>query len=225
MTEPDSTPRDPGKTGEARTPGKPAASGKPEAPGKPAEARTAAKAEAPPRPPIQSPVIDALERRFPSIVSRVEEETDWPCVRVALASLPEVAGFLRNEPSLDFDYLTCVSGVDYPERAPRFDLVYHFVSLKHKHTLQVKVGAADTDVVPSLTSTWKGADWNEREVFDLLGVNFSGHPNLRRILMPDQWKGHPLRKDYVLADEDKFPGDEGFDPEKGGWGVPGVGSK
>ena len=228
MTEPDSTPRKPdtpGGPGSPDTPGEARTPGKPEASGQPAGARAPAKQEAPPRPPIQSPIIDALVRRFPAAVSRVVEETNWPCVRVALASLLEVAGFLRSEPSLDFDYLTCVSGVDYLERTPRFDLVYHFVSLRHKHVLQVKVGAAETDVVPSLTSTWKGADWNEREVFDLLGVNFSGHPNLRRILMPDEWKGHPLRKDYVLADEDKFPGDEGFDPAKGGWGVPGVGSK
>ncbi len=219
MTEPDSTPKNPDAQGEPRT------QGKPETTGQPAGARAPAKPETQPRPPIQSPVIDGLIQRFPAAVSRVEEETNWPCVRVALPSFLEVAGHLRTEPALDFDYLTCISGVDYLERVPRFDLVYHFVSLKHKHTLQVKVGVTEADVVPSLTHMWKGADWNEREVFDLVGLNFSGHPDLRRILLPEQWKGFPLRKDYVLADEDKFPGDEGFDPAKGGWGVPGVGSK
>lgn len=205
MAEPSSTP---GKPGTPDTPGGRSKPGGSDTPGTPRV--------------VDSPVIDLLIQRFPQAVSRVEEETNWPCVRVAIESLQEVAGFLRKEPALDFDYLTCISGVDYPERTPRFDVVYHFVSLTHKHTLQAKVAVAETGVVPSLTSIWKGADWNEREVYDLLGVNFSGHPDLRRILMPEQWKGHPLRKDYVLADEDKFPGDEGYDPNKGGWSVPGV---
>lgn len=169
----------------------------------------------------QSPEVDALLRKFPGAVSRVDEEVLWPCVRVELSSLLEVTKFLRDEPSLDFDYLTCVSGVDYPERSPRFDVVYHFVSLKHRSILQLKVGVAETDVVPSLAFAWQSADWNEREIFDLFGINFSGHPDLRRILLPEEWKGHPLRKDYVLADEDKFPGDDGYDPERGGWRDPG----
>jgi len=165
----------------------------------------------------QSPIIELLSQKFPGAVSRIEEETNWPCVKVALGSFLEVAEFLRKEPSLEFDYLTCISGVDYPQRSPRFDIVYHFVSIKHKHILEVKVGVAETDVVPSVTHVWRSADWNEREIFDLFGISFGGHPNLRRILMPEEWKGYPFRKDYVLADEDKFPGDEGYEEGKGGW--------
>ena len=154
-----------------------------------------------------SPVIILLIRKFPDSVSIVEEQANWPTARVKLEAFERVAAFLKDEPALDFDYLTCISGVDYPERSPRFDIVYHLVSLKHKHVLELKVGVGEKEAVPSLTALWKSADWNEREVFDLLGVQFSGHPDLRRILLPDQWKGHPLRKDYVLAEEDKFPGD------------------
>jgi NADH-quinone oxidoreductase subunit C len=73
--------------------------------------------------------------------------------------------------------------------------------------LVLKVGVGEDEKVPSLVSVWKGADWHEREAYDLLGISFSGHPDLRRILLPDEWKGHPLRKDYVLAEEDKFAGD------------------
>jgi NADH-quinone oxidoreductase subunit C len=154
-----------------------------------------------------NPIIDTLFREFPGSVSAVEENINWPAVRVTLDSLPQVAKFLRHTPDLDFDYLTCISGVDLGERTPRFDLVYHLVSLKRKHVLVLKVGVGEDEKVPSMTGLWKGADWNEREAFDLLGISFSDHPDLRRILLPDEWKGHPLRKDYVLAEEDKFPGD------------------
>lgn len=154
-----------------------------------------------------SPIVDLLIKTFPDLVSAIEELANWPSARVKLEAFEEVARFLKKEPALDFDYLTCISGVDYPERSPRFDLVYHFVSLKYKHVLELKVGVGEKDIAPSLTALWRSADWNEREAFDLLGIQFSGHPNLRRILLPDQWKGHPLRKDYVIAEEDKFPGD------------------
>jgi NADH-quinone oxidoreductase subunit C len=154
-----------------------------------------------------SPIVDLLIKTFPDSVSAIEEPANWPSARVKLEAFEEVAGFLKREPTLDFDYLTCISGIDYPERSPRFDLVYHFVSLKYKHVLELKVGVGEKDIAPSLTALWKSADWNEREAFDLLGIQFSGHPDLRRILLPEQWKGHPLRKDYVLAEEDKFPGD------------------
>lgn len=157
--------------------------------------------------PLASPVVDLLKKRFPDSVTVAEERTNWPTVRVKIEALLEIFTFLKDDPALDFDYLTNMSGVDYPERSPRFDLVYHFVSLKLKHVLAVKVGVGDKEAAPSLTSLWKSANWNEREIFDLLGIQFSNHPDLRRILLPDQWKGHPLRKDYVLAEEDKFPGD------------------
>ncbi|MFH0778649.1 MAG: NADH-quinone oxidoreductase subunit C [Candidatus Eisenbacteria bacterium] len=155
----------------------------------------------------ENPLITRLVKTFPGEVSEVEGQVNCPCVNVRLSALERVARFIKDDPALAFDYLTCISGVDYPERKPRFDVVYHFVSLKHKHVLEVKVGVAEDEAVPSLTSVWKSADWNERETFDLMGIVFNGHPDLRRILLPEEWKGHPLRKDYLLAEEDKYPGD------------------
>jgi len=153
------------------------------------------------------PIVGLLIGKFPDSVSTVEEKINWPAVRVKLGALKQVGRFLKETPDLAFDYLTCISGVDLKDRSPRFDLVYHLVSIKHKHTLVLKVAVGEDEKAPSVTCLWKGADWNEREVFDLLGVSFRDHPDLRRILMPDEWKGYPLRKDYVLAEEDKFPGD------------------
>jgi NADH/F420H2 dehydrogenase subunit C len=154
-----------------------------------------------------SPITDLLIKTFPDAVSPVEEQINWPAARIKLDALQQVAAFLKETPDLAFDYLTCISGVDLEERSPRFDVVYHLVSLTHNHMLVLKVGVEEGQKIPSMTSIWKGADWNEREVFDLFGLSFIGHPDLRRILLPDEWKGHPLRKDYVIAEEDKFPGD------------------
>jgi len=155
----------------------------------------------------RTPIIELLLERFPDSVSTAEEQINWPSIRVRLEALEQVSKFLKESPVLDFDYLTCISGMDYLERSPRFDLVYHLVSLSHKHILVLKVMVGENEIVPSVTSIWRSANWNEREIFDLFGIPFSGHPDLRRILLPEQWKGHPLRKDYALAEEDKFPGD------------------
>ena len=120
---------------------------------------------------------------------------------VAAAVVPEVAGFLKREPGYEFDCLSNISGVDYPKRNV-IEVVYHLYSYKHRHLFTLKVEAGrDDPVVPSLTSLWGHADWQEREVFDLLGVRFEGHPDLRRILMPEDWPGHPLRKDFVEPEE------------------------
>ena len=157
--------------------------------------------------PPKVPLVDLLIETFPDSVAAVEDAANWPCVQVKPEALEQVARFLKESPELAFDYLTCISGVDYPERSSRFELVYHLVSLKHRHILQLKVQIGENDIAPSLSSLWKGADWNEREIFDLFGIPFSNHPDLRRILLPEQWKGYPFRKDYILAEEDKFPGD------------------
>ena len=120
---------------------------------------------------------------------------------VARDALKEVAGFLKKEPGLEFDCLSNLSGVDYPKRNV-IEVVYHLYSYRHRHLFVLKVEAVrDDPVVPSLTSLWGHADWQEREVFDLLGVRFDGHPDLRRILMPEDWPGHPLRKDFVEPEE------------------------
>jgi NADH-quinone oxidoreductase subunit C len=106
---------------------------------------------------------------------------------------------LRDEPATRMEQLLDLTAVDYLGRAPRFEVVYQLHSLTHRHRLRVKVGVDEADpVVPSAAGVWKSALWAEREVFDLLGIRFAGHPDLRRILMYAGFEGHPLRKDYPL---------------------------
>jgi NADH-quinone oxidoreductase subunit C len=107
---------------------------------------------------------------------------------------------LREEPELSFGFLSSVTATDHPGTEPRFWIVYELRSVEHAHRLRVKVGLpADDAHVPSVTSLFPTADWHERETWDLFGVVFDGHPDLDRILLPDDWEGHPLRKDEALG--------------------------
>lgn len=120
--------------------------------------------------------------------------------------LLELCRVLRDEPSLSFDYLRCISAVDWIDDG-RIEVVYHLYSMTHGHCIVVKVNTPrENPRLPSVSGIWAAADWLEREAYDLMGVLFEGHPNLRRILLPQDWEGHPLRKDYsydpVEFDED-----------------------
>jgi NADH-quinone oxidoreductase subunit C len=116
---------------------------------------------------------------------------------VAPDRLLEVATACREDADLAFDCLSNLSGVDWPKEG-HIQVVYHLFSYRHRHLVVLKVNAMrDDPVLPSLAGVWSHANWQEREVFDLLGVRFTGHPDLRRILMPEDWPGHPLRKDFV----------------------------
>lgn len=112
----------------------------------------------------------------------------------------ELLKFLRDEPSLSFDFLMDLTAADYLGVKPeRFEVVYHFYSLKHNHRVRIKTPVGKDDcVVDSAVPLWKTANWFEREVWDLYGIKFKGHPNLRRILLYEEFKGHPLRKDYPI---------------------------
>ena len=121
---------------------------------------------------------------------------------VAPASIVEVCGFLKAERS--FVRLSSVTAVDWTPAEPRFELVYHLHSLERNERLRLKCRVAgDNPQIDSVTSVWSGADWYEREVFDLFGIAFRGHPNLKRILMPEEWVGFPLRKDYSIIQQDQ----------------------
>ncbi len=124
-----------------------------------------------------------------------------PWVRLAPGVLSEACRLLRDDPETAFDCLSCLSGVDYREDG-EIEVVYHLYSYRHRHGIVLKARTPrDGAVLPSVEGVWKAAEWHEREVYDLLGVRFEGHPDLRRVLMPEDWQGHPLRKDYVEPEE------------------------
>jgi len=114
-------------------------------------------------------------------------------------SIINVATFLRDDPKCRFISFVDVCGADYPAREFRFDVVYHFLSPHLNHRIRVKLEAAEDTLVPSICGVYPGADWFERETYDLYGVTFSGHPDLRRILTDYGFDGHPLRKDFPLT--------------------------
>jgi NADH-quinone oxidoreductase subunit C len=117
-------------------------------------------------------------------------------VTVQPAHLTGFVEFLKSDPTCLFSTLVDITAVDHPERDPRFDVVYHFLSMYRNHRLRVILGAGEEDMVPSLVTIHPGANWLEREVFDMFGLLFSGHPDLRRILTDYGFRGHPLRKDF-----------------------------
>ena len=114
--------------------------------------------------------------------------------------LLEICRFAATDPAFGMDYLSFVTGVDFPEQG-QMEVVYHLFSMARRHELLLKVRVPRDDPrVPTVTPIWGGANWHEREAYDLLGIIFEGHPNLRRIMMTEDWAGHPLRKDYVFED-------------------------
>ncbi len=148
-------------------------------------------------------VLDALQSRFGGRVLSTHAQAGDETAVVEASALVEIAQWLKAEHA--FNMPIDVTGVDmlgYPGRAagsPRFEVVYHLYSLSKKHRIRLKVGVdGETPTVPSLYGVWKGVDWFEREVWDMYGVTFEGHPDLRRILMYEEFVGHPLRKDYPL---------------------------
>ena len=118
---------------------------------------------------------------------------------VARENLQRAAEFLVNDPGMRFAFLSDITAVDKFPIEPRFELNYHLLSLERRARLRLKVRLAGQDpVVPSMVPVWPAANWHEREAYDLMGIRFEGHPDLRRILMPDDWEGYPLRKDYPV---------------------------
>ena len=146
-----------------------------------------------------SEIIEKSVRdKFPDAVIESGDSAGILMLRLEAKFLPDVCRFLKESPDLEFDYLACVSGVDWLDR---LEVVYHLQSLSLKHKLVLKVNAErDDPKLPSLTSVWAGANFQEREAYDMFGIVFEGHPDLRRILLPEDWEGYPLRKDYVSPD-------------------------
>jgi NADH-quinone oxidoreductase subunit C len=143
-------------------------------------------------------IHETLVARFGEKITGAGLEAASPFAVVVTDAIAEVAAFCKASPELAFDNLMCLSAVDYPkETPPRMEVVYHLNSYKHLHTFALKVhvpreGAA----VPTVEKVWGVANWHEREAWDLFGIVFTGHSDLRRILLPDDWQGHPLRRDW-----------------------------
>jgi len=191
---PESSP--PEKTGASPAP---SAGGAPPTPAaKPATPVAAAPA------PVQVPLDNELSRRyrerFGAAILDALEDRKQAILIVDAARLLEIARYSRDEEK--FDLLEDYTAVDWPRREKRFDLVAQLFSFTHNTRLRLKIALGSNDEPDTLVPVWPAANWLEREIFDLFGIVFRGHPNLKRILLPDEWQGHPLRKDYDILQQD-----------------------
>jgi NADH-quinone oxidoreductase subunit C len=168
---------------------------------------------------IVQAIYDRLSQPFPALLLGMNVEALDPWIEIKAEGLSEIAQYLRDEPDLAFNYLHCITAVDYfepdakkaaaVEWQPHLEMIYHLSSMTHRHKLVLKTKlprwgndiAGQLPEISSVSSVWGTAEWHEREVFDLMGVSFSGNNDMRRILCPEDWVGHPLRKDYVMPDE------------------------
>ena len=147
-------------------------------------------------------ILNKIKAKFTdSILESLEFKKELTVV-LKKESLIEICKFLKEELDLKFNHLSDVSGVDYLGRTPRFDISYHLYSIPQNHRVRLKIKVNENETIPSVTSVWSTANWYEREIFDMFGLNFENHPDLRRILMAEDWVGHPLRKDYPLGYEE-----------------------
>ena len=142
--------------------------------------------------------IEQIRSGFPDAIVREGDFRDQHWVEIKLESLIEVCTWLRDDPAASYNYLVDVTAAHWPDQQQPVELIYHLYSYDRNDRLRLKVRAADGEPVPSLTGLWKSADWNERETFDMFGIRFEGHPDLRRILMPDDYTDFPLRKEFPL---------------------------
>lgn len=160
---------------------------------------------APLRPaPVQVPFDNELTRRyrerFGAAILDGLEDRKQPYLVIDATQLAEIARYSRDEEK--FDLLEDFTAVDWPKREKRFDLVAILYSFAHNLRLRLKIPIAETERPTSLVEIWPAANWLEREIYDMFGIEFVGHPNLKRILLPDGWQGHPLRKDYDILKQD-----------------------
>ena len=204
-------PKPPAAEGEAapKPPAQPAAPAAkpPAAPGaKPPAAAAPPRPPAPPPPPKEGPValdndlVKRYKEKFGPAILESWVDRKQAILVVARELLAEIAIYSRDEEK--FDWLSDLTAVDWPKREKRFDIVLNMYSMEKNERLRLKVHAAENDRVPSVQGVWATANWEEREVYDMFGVVFEGHPELKRILLPDEWQGHPLRKDYDILKQD-----------------------
>src|SRR5438093_13421169 len=146
-------------------------------------------------------IIQTLTPQVPGASYEAGQSVDFATIYVPAASLVETCRALRETASLRFNVLVEVTAADYLPREPRFEVVYHLLSIPNRQRLRVKVRVGSNEIdglVPTVQSVWPAAGWLEREVWDMFGIVFAGHTDLRRLLMPEDWEGHPARKDYPV---------------------------
>jgi NADH-quinone oxidoreductase subunit C len=149
--------------------------------------------------------VEAVRAQFPAGLVEVKEAFGETTLIVTPAALESIMRYLRDTHGLAYNFLSDISAVDYyPEmtRPERFGVSYHLYSMLYNRRLRVKTFVAEDDpLLPTMTTVWPAANWLEREIYDMMGIVFEGHPNMKRVLMPDDWNGHPHRKDYPLGYE------------------------
>jgi NADH-quinone oxidoreductase subunit C len=188
----------------------PPAGEKPAAPAQPASPAGAAPGKPtvppPPKPPALAPVpldndlVKRYKARFGEAIREAWEDRKQAILVVDRVKLLPIAEYTRDEEK--FTLLSDLTAVDWPKREKRLDIVLNLYSFEHNARLRIKVHAGESEPVPSVSGVWSTANWLEREVFDMFGIRFEGHPNLKRILLPEEWQGHPLRKDYDILTQD-----------------------
>ncbi|MDA8423411.1 MAG: NADH-quinone oxidoreductase subunit C [Nitrospiraceae bacterium] len=148
-------------------------------------------------------IAKTIEEKFAGEVLGTTSHAGQVGVMLKKERIKDICLFLRDEPSLKMDHLADLTAVDYSQypgdTGPRFEVVYNMISTVHRHRIRLKVRVPEEDPrIDTVSSIWNTANWHERETYDLMGIKFEGHPDLRRILMPEDWEGHPLRKEYPL---------------------------
>jgi NADH-quinone oxidoreductase subunit C len=203
-----SAPVAPSQAAPANPPGATAPPAKPVAPVAPAPAAppkapaaAAPPKEAPPKPvPLDNELVQRLKAKFGEAVREASLDRKQAIVLIAAEQLREISRHCRDEEKLDM--LVDLTAVDWPRREKRFDIVLNLYSFAKNERLRLKAHAAEGEPVPSVCDVWPAANWLERECYDMFGIVFEGHPDLKRILMPDEWQGYPLRKDYDILKQD-----------------------
>jgi NADH-quinone oxidoreductase subunit C len=160
-----------------------------------------AKPAGPAATPWDSPLVGKLKGQYGSGIREANTYLGQNYMIVEHSIIPELLQILRDREQ--FDYCVDITAVHYPEREKQFDLLWILYSFSRNERIRVKIMIADGESVPSAVPIWATANWLEREVFDMFGIRFDGHPDLKRILLPDGWKGHPLRKDYGIIQQDQ----------------------
>jgi NADH-quinone oxidoreductase subunit C len=148
-------------------------------------------------------VAALIKDAFPTDISNITEFRGQVCITVNKDRIKDIMRHVHDEPGLSFHFLVDLCGVDYMgKKEPRFEVVYHLYSMQHGTHMRLKAAVPENDLtIDSVVDVWAGANWRERECFDMFGIIFKGHPDLRRLLLPEDWEGYPLRKDYPLKSD------------------------